>query len=75
MVAEVVDVVSELLEDGPLEALRDAILERTESFNKERIRRVLHDMSLDDHKPSRLYRPMRKEMGNILHDNAFAKEL
>ncbi|VDP93509.1 unnamed protein product [Echinostoma caproni] len=75
MVAEVLDVVLEPPEERPFEVLRAAILELSGSSNKERIRRVLKDMSLGDRKPSQLYRLMCNEMGNIPHDDAFVMEL
>lgn len=75
LVSEVLDVIQDPPEEEPFEALRNAILDRTGSSNKERVRRLLQDMPLGDRKPSQLWRLMCNEMDKVPHDDALIKEL
>lgn len=75
IVEEVMDILASPPQDLPYEALKEAILNRTGSSEKERLRRVLQDLSLGDRKPSQLLRLMRQEIGELPVDDKFIREL
>lgn len=75
IVEEVMDILTSPPDDHPYEALRDAILQRTGASEKERLRRLLQDLTLGEKKPSQLLRHMQQEIGQVPIDDALLREL
>ena len=56
---EVLDILENIPSEAPYDILKTAIVKRTTSSDKERIRKLFHDTQLGDQKPSQLLRRMR----------------
>ena len=61
---EVLDILENIPSEAPYDILKTAIIKRTTSSDKERIRKLFHDTQLGDQKPSQLLRRMRSLAGN-----------